>query len=49
MTGLARLAELAGIEAGWWDFFGNRRVVTDETRRAVLAAMGIAAGDDAAG
>lgn len=47
MTDLARLAELAGVEAGWWDFFGNWRVVPDDTKRTFLAAMGVAAGDDA--
>ncbi|MDR3437753.1 4-alpha-glucanotransferase [Telmatospirillum sp.] len=37
---LERLAALAGIEAGWIDFFGERRVVSDETKRAFLTAMG---------
>ena len=42
---LDRLAALAGIEDGWWDFFGTWRVVPAETKRAFLAAMGLAAGD----
>lgn len=43
---LTRLAQAAGIEDGWWDFFGNFRPVSDDTRRAFLAAMGFAVGDD---
>ena len=45
---LDRLAQLAGIEDGWWDFFGTWRPVSAETKRAFLAAMGFAVGDDAA-
>jgi 4-alpha-glucanotransferase len=37
---LDRLAQLAGIEEGWWDFFGVWRPVTEETKRCFLAAMG---------
>lgn len=45
---LDRLAQLAGIEDGWWDFFGNWRPVSPETKLAFLAAMGFAVeGDDA--
>ncbi len=43
---LQRLAQLAGIEDGFWDFFGNWRLVSDDTRRAFLAAMGFDVGDD---
>ncbi|CAA7619813.1 4-alpha-glucanotransferase [Magnetospirillum sp. UT-4] len=44
---LDRLATLAGIEDGWWDFFGAWRPVPAETKRVFLAAMGFAvAGDD---
>ncbi|MGE5478191.1 MAG: 4-alpha-glucanotransferase [Bacteroidales bacterium] len=37
---LDRLAQLAGIEDGWWDFFGQWRPVSSETKRAFLTAMG---------
>jgi len=49
MTGVStldRLARLAGIEEGWWDFFGQWRVVPAETKRVFLAAMGLPAGDE---
>jgi 4-alpha-glucanotransferase len=39
---LSRLAALAGIEEGWWDFFGHYRIVPDETKRVFLASMGFA-------
>lgn len=39
---LNRLSALAGIEDGWWDFFGTYRVVSEETKRAFLTAMGFA-------
>jgi 4-alpha-glucanotransferase len=45
---LDRLAGLAGIEEGWWDFFGTYRQVPAETKRAFLAAMGFAVEDEAA-
>ncbi|MBI2236423.1 MAG: 4-alpha-glucanotransferase [Magnetospirillum sp.] len=45
---LDRLAQMAGIEDGWWDFFGVWRVVPAETKRAFLEAMGFAVGDTAA-
>ncbi|MGE5506489.1 MAG: 4-alpha-glucanotransferase [Actinomycetota bacterium] len=45
---LDRLARLAGIEDGWWDFFGTWRPVPPETKRAFLSAMGFAAGNEAA-
>lgn len=44
---LDRLADLAGIEEGWWDFFGTWRPVTPETKRAFLAAMGFDVADEA--
>ena len=50
MTGndaLDRLARLAGIEDGWWDFFGEWRVGPPETTRVFLAAMGLPAETDA--
>lgn len=37
---LDRLAQLAGIEDGWWDFFGQWRPVSPETKKAFLTAMG---------
>ncbi|MDA8232260.1 MAG: 4-alpha-glucanotransferase [Magnetospirillum sp.] len=46
MTGsnaLDRLSALAGIEDGWWDFFGTWRPVPAETKRAFLTAMGFRA------
>jgi len=49
MTGVSaldRLARLAGIEDGWWDFFGRWRVVPPETKRVFLAAMNLPAGDE---
>ncbi|RAU22116.1 4-alpha-glucanotransferase [Paramagnetospirillum kuznetsovii] len=49
MTGtpaLDHLARLAGIEDGWWDFFGEWRVVPPATKRVFLAAMGLPAEDD---
>jgi 4-alpha-glucanotransferase len=45
---LDRLAQLAGIEDGWWDFFGTWRVVPAETKLAFLEAMGFAVGSTAA-
>jgi 4-alpha-glucanotransferase len=44
---LDRLAQLAGIEDGWWDFFGNWRPVSPETKQAFLTAMGFKVGCDA--
>lgn len=37
---LRALADLAGIENGWWDFFGNYRLVSPETKKVFLKAMG---------
>lgn len=47
MEDLDRLADLAGIEPDWTDIFGRRTFVPDATRRALLAAMGLPAGDAA--
>lgn len=44
---LDRLAQLAGIEDGWWDFFGTWRPVSVDTKKAFLTAMGFAVGGDA--
>lgn len=45
---LRRLATLAGIEEGYWDALGTHRELTEETACALLAALGVAAGDDRA-
>ncbi len=45
---LDRLAELAGIEPEYWDIWGNHHPVSDESKRNLLAALGIRAGDDTA-
>lgn len=45
---LHRLAAAVGIEDGWWDFFGQWRPVSVETKTAFLAAMGFAAQSPAA-
>jgi 4-alpha-glucanotransferase len=45
---LDRLAELAGIEPLFHDLFGNRRETAPETKRRLLAAMGLATDSDAA-
>ena len=37
---LRLLAERAGIAADYYDIAGTHHVTTDETRRAILAAMG---------
>jgi 4-alpha-glucanotransferase len=37
---LDRLARLCGIEDGWWDFYGQWRVVPPATKQAFLKAMG---------
>lgn len=45
---LDRLTQLAGIEQQYWDIWGTLHKASDETKRTVLGAMGIAAEDDAA-
>jgi len=40
---LDRLARAAGIAPDWADVAGQRHVVTDDTRRALLSAMGLGA------
>ncbi|OIQ92399.1 4-alpha-glucanotransferase [mine drainage metagenome] len=44
---LDQLAAKAGIEEGWWDFFGHYRPVPPDTKRAFLEAMGFAVGNAA--
>ena len=41
---LRRLARAAGIAPDWWDVAGRRTDVTDDTMRALLAAMRLPAG-----
>jgi 4-alpha-glucanotransferase len=43
---VAMLAARAGIEDGYWDFFGGRHETSLETKRALLGAMRIAAETD---
>nr|WP_304045130.1 4-alpha-glucanotransferase [Jatrophihabitans endophyticus] len=38
---LQRLAETHGIDTHYWDWHGERRAVSDDTLRAVLAAMDV--------
>ncbi|MEE6280402.1 4-alpha-glucanotransferase [Georgenia sp. MJ170] len=45
---LQRLAQRHGVATEFWDFTGNHRVVPASTITAVLAALGITAGTDAA-
>lgn len=42
------LARLAGIEDGWWDFYGQWRVVPASTKQVFLRAMGFPVDDPAA-
>jgi (1->4)-alpha-D-glucan 1-alpha-D-glucosylmutase len=42
---LERLAAIAGIEPSFTDYWGRETIVSDETKRALLAAMGLDAGD----
>ncbi len=44
---LGPLAAAAGIAPDWWDVGGARHVVTADTKRALLAAMGLAASSTA--
>ncbi len=41
---LDRAAALCGVEPEYWDIFGRRHVTTTEGKRAILRAMGWAAG-----
>ncbi len=47
MSALDRLADAAGIEPRYWDIEGRLHARTPETARHLLAAMGIAAQDEA--
>ena len=46
---LDRLADRAGIESAYRDIWGERHETSDQTKRAILSSLGIAAHDDAAG
>jgi len=43
---LGRLADTAGISGTWYEVDGTRHVVGDDTKRALLAGMGLPAGDE---
>jgi 4-alpha-glucanotransferase len=45
-SALDRLADLAGIEEGWVDFFGQYRPVPADTKRSFLSAMGFSVGNE---
>jgi 4-alpha-glucanotransferase len=42
---LDRAAALCGIEPGYWDIWGRYHATTATAKRAILAAMGVKAGD----
>jgi 4-alpha-glucanotransferase len=42
---LDRAASLFGIDAEFWDIFGTRHVTSEAAKRAILSALGVAAGD----
>lgn len=46
-TPLDRLAAACDIEPGYTDIWQREHVIGDDSKRALLAAMGVAAGDDA--
>lgn len=48
MSALRRLAERAGILPEYHDIWGNGHATSDDTRRALLGAMGLSCGDEAA-
>ena len=43
---LDRLARAAGIAPVWWDVAGRRTLVSDDTKRTLLASMRLAAGSE---
>ena len=47
LDALRRLAGLHGIQADWYDIWGNRHEVPERTLRTLLAAMHVPAHDDA--
>ncbi|MFX6292640.1 hypothetical protein ABTG11_19475, partial [Acinetobacter baumannii] len=46
MSDLDRLADLLGVEPLYHDIWGNRRETSAATKRALVAAMGLAAATD---
>lgn len=48
MSALRRLAERAGILTEYHDIWGNGHATSDDTRRALLGAMGLLCSDEAA-
>lgn len=46
MSALHGLARAAGIEIDWRDVYGHDHIVADDSLRAVLAALGFAAGSE---
>ncbi|MBI3392190.1 MAG: 4-alpha-glucanotransferase [Nitrospirae bacterium] len=44
---LTRLSRLCGIAPEWHDIWGNRHEVSPETKKALLAAMGVRVGSEA--
>ena len=47
-SNLDRLADLVGIEPFFHDIWGNRYDVTPETKRALIEALGLPVGSEAA-
>ena len=47
-SSLHRLCDLIGIVPEYYDIWGNHHPTSDETRRAILGAMGISAEDESA-
>jgi 4-alpha-glucanotransferase len=43
---LERLTELAGIETEYWDIWGKHHKLGDTSKRSILAALGLPAGDN---
>lgn len=43
---LDRLADMAGIEPGYWDIWGKRHDASADTKRTLLAAMGLDVASD---
>ncbi|MBF0093194.1 MAG: 4-alpha-glucanotransferase [Alphaproteobacteria bacterium] len=48
LVGINRLADLVGIEPAFWDIFGHCNEASPETKRALMAGMGLDVGSDAA-
>src|SRR6202044_1146950 len=46
MTALHELARAAGLQIAWRDVYGTEQIVSDDSLRAVLAALELPAGTD---